>query len=81
MNEELQYTIAQNKKSIKSSIADIEEALKGLKAMLDEDSFGGSKLTTWIDGYVARDISKVSALLSRQAALIEVSTMIESKVK
>jgi len=80
MNE-LEYTAKQNKRAIESSIKGTEEALQDLKAMLAEDSIGGSRLAAWADGYVARDVAKVSALLARQSALQEAISIIASAEK
>ena len=77
--EELQYELQQNKKRIAQEAIALERALKDLKAMLDNDQFGGTGLSNWTQGYIARDVSKIASSLARQRSLLDALAIIEDK--
>jgi hypothetical protein len=75
---ELENTAKQNKRSLENNIKSLEEALNDLKLMLSEDTIGGARASTWTDGYVGRDVAKISALLARQQALMETIEIVKT---
>ena len=77
INEQIQHKLKTNKKRILNEIKNIKEALADIEEMLDNDSFGGARLSAWTDGYVGRDVNKVAAMLMRQSTLLEVLAIIE----
>jgi hypothetical protein len=58
-------------------LKNIREALSDIEVMFDNNSFGGSRLSTWTDGYVGRDVNKLSTLLMRQTTLLETLAIME----
>jgi hypothetical protein len=77
INEQIQHELKTNKKRIEMELKNIREALSDIEAMLANDSFGGSRLSTWTDGYVGRDVNKLSTLLMRQTTLLETLAIME----
>jgi hypothetical protein len=79
VDEQIQHELKFNKKRIENEVKNIEEALQDIKNMLADNQFGGSRLATWTDGYVARDVAKIASLLMRQGTLLEVADALEEQ--
>lgn len=73
MNE-LQYTIKQNEKSIMNQYGDMEKEMLRVRKMIEQKDWHGVG-EAMVQGFFAKEATKMAGLVGRQQALVEVCGM------